>query len=40
MKEQRWVGSRWLVSLYVCYMLATGPGSFLSGVFLAQRGGT
>lgn len=40
MKEQYWMGSWWLVSLYVCYMLATSPGSFLSGVFLAQRGGT
>lgn len=39
MKEQYWVGSWWLVSIYVCFMLATSPSSFLSGVFLAQREG-
>lgn len=39
MKKQYWVGYWWLVRVYICFMLATSPKSFLSGAFLAQGEG-
>lgn len=39
-QKQYWQVSWWLVCVYVCFMLATSPSSFLPVVFLAQRGAT